>query len=311
MSTSSVSPHNAAEIKVSIVLPTYNGSRYIRESIESCLAQTHANLELIIVDDCSTDETPGIVLSYSDPRIRYIRHAMNKGLPEALNTGFRLSQGSHLTWTSDDNAYEPDALKLMLHYLVQNPEIGLVYTDYWMLDQCTGKKKPVLVPQTLNLSLGNDLGCCFMYRRDVYDQVGEYDADTRLAEDYDYWIRVTKLFAAARLPVIIYTYRWHSEQLYQSRFYEVKIVDILVRTRHGLCTADQTSDFLSELAVKRVQETARYLRIPKTGRLQRWILRRWFVATRTTRIRSTLRALCRQEIGLAEARRILVQVFGL
>lgn len=96
--------------KVSIVLPTYNGARYLRQSIDSCLGQTYRNLELIVVDDASTDTTPEIIRSYQDPRIRVIRHEKSKMLPESLNTGFRAVSGDYLTWTSDDNYYVPEAI---------------------------------------------------------------------------------------------------------------------------------------------------------------------------------------------------------
>jgi len=69
-------------------LPTYNGARYLRQSLDSCLNQTYRNIELIVVDDGSSDETPQIVGSCRDPRLQYLRQVRNKGLPGALNTGF-------------------------------------------------------------------------------------------------------------------------------------------------------------------------------------------------------------------------------
>src|SRR5262245_61923913 len=95
------------EPSVSIVLPTYNGSRFLAESIQSCLDQTYPDFELIIVDDCSTDVTPAIIAEFSarDSRVHTVRHEKNKKLPGALNTGMALSRGRFLTWTSDDNLY--------------------------------------------------------------------------------------------------------------------------------------------------------------------------------------------------------------
>jgi len=80
---------NRISSKVSIVLPTYNGAKYIRQSIDSCLNQTYKNIELIIVNDGSTDGTPEIIRSYEDGRIKYLTHEKNKGLPHALNTWAR------------------------------------------------------------------------------------------------------------------------------------------------------------------------------------------------------------------------------
>src|SRR3989338_10314783 len=109
--------------KVSIVLPTYNGARYLRQSIDSCLSQTYKNIELIIVDDCSTDETPDIVHSYNDPRIRYVRNKTNQRLPRSLNIGFALTTAEYLTWTSDDNEFLPQAIETMLKVLLEDKTI--------------------------------------------------------------------------------------------------------------------------------------------------------------------------------------------
>ena len=94
---------------VSIVLPVYNGARFLAEAIQSCLAQTYPHWELIVVDDCSTDDSPQIVAGFAadDARIRVIRHAHNRKLPGALNTGFDAARGEYLTWTSDDNLLPP------------------------------------------------------------------------------------------------------------------------------------------------------------------------------------------------------------
>src|SRR3990170_3452478 len=111
MNTAQISP------KVSIVLPTYNGEKYIRQSIDSCLNQTHENIELIIVDDCSIDNTPEIIKSYKDSRVKSLRHDQNKFLPHALNTGFSNATGEYLTWTSDDNYYAKEAIEKMVSFL--------------------------------------------------------------------------------------------------------------------------------------------------------------------------------------------------
>ena len=105
--------------KVSIVLPTYNGEKYIKESIESILSQTLTDWELIIVNDCSKDTTASIISEYAseDDRIKIITNEQNQKLPESLNIGFRQACGEYLTWTSDDNMYKPQALKTMRNVL--------------------------------------------------------------------------------------------------------------------------------------------------------------------------------------------------
>ena len=90
---------------ISIVLPVYNGAKFLCESIDSVINQTYKNWELLILDDCSTDETAKIAQKYveQDSRIRYYLNEKNLRLPRNLNKGFSLAKGDYLTWTSDDN----------------------------------------------------------------------------------------------------------------------------------------------------------------------------------------------------------------
>lgn len=114
--------------RVSIVLPTYNGERYIRASIESILNQTYKDWELIIVNDASIDSTIDIVNEYvqRDSRIRVITNSTNKKLPESLNIGFESTSGEYLTWTSDDNMYKPKAIEFMVNHLDNHSDVDMV-----------------------------------------------------------------------------------------------------------------------------------------------------------------------------------------
>jgi glycosyltransferase involved in cell wall biosynthesis len=200
---------------VSIILPTYNGSRYLREAIDSCLAQTYRNWELIIVDDSSHDATPEIIAEYvaRDPRIRSIRHQINKKLPRALNTGHAAAKGSYLMWTSDDNRFLPAAIEEMTSFLEEHPTVGLVYADCVLIDEAGRYLRDYPAQPASKLAYMNPLGPCFLYRRSVYETVGAYDADVFLAEDYEYWLRTYRQFELAPLHKILYEYRWHDDSL--------------------------------------------------------------------------------------------------
>src|SRR4051794_26646558 len=102
--------------KVSIILPTYNGARHLREALDACLKQSFADFELIVVIDGSTDETKEIMGTYADPRLKIVFQE-NQGLPRALNSGFAHARGKYWSWTSDDNAFLPTALQVMVDYL--------------------------------------------------------------------------------------------------------------------------------------------------------------------------------------------------
>lgn len=227
-----------SEPQVSIILPTYNGaSRYLHGSIKSCLNQTHRNLELIVVDDGSNDQTFEVVKSFCDDRIRYIRHEKNLRLPRALNTGFRASRGEFLTWTSDDNEYLPDAIERMVRFLRDHRESDFVYADYHALDVESGKTELRRLPDQLDLARKNSIGACFLYTRRVYQKVGDYDPKYELVEDYDYWIRVAKQFKMIHYRGSLYMYREHARSLKSTRTHSVVLFDnILKFERHYIST---------------------------------------------------------------------------
>jgi glycosyltransferase involved in cell wall biosynthesis len=201
--------------EISIILPTYNGSIYLAEAIESCLKQTYQDWELIIVDDCSTDATPDIIARYvaRDSRINSIRHQTNRKLPEALNSGHALARGRYLMWTSDDNRLLSGALEEMHEFLQQHPDVGLVYTDCTIIDEHGRYIANCPARPPSELAYENALSPCFMYRRSVYEDVGKYDTEQFLAEDYEYWLRVYRRYPMGTLHKTLYEYRHHSGSL--------------------------------------------------------------------------------------------------
>lgn len=224
--------------KVSIILPVHNGERYLKASIDSCLSQTHPNIELIVVDDLSTDRTPEILAGYAaDGRVRVVRNTVNQRLPRSLNIGFRHATGDYLTWTSDDNEFDPRAIETMLRALACDPKADFVYTDYWALYEDTGQKERVVIRQPLLLSQRNTLGCCFLYTRKVYQVIGDYNPDYEIVEDYDYWVRVSKRFKMLHLDVPLYLYRYHSRSLTTTRKPNQDLFDAILKYRNGYVKA--------------------------------------------------------------------------
>ncbi len=201
--------------RVSIVLPTFNGARFLAESIESCLAQTFTDWELIIVDDASTDDTPHIVAAYAarDGRIRGIRHEANRKLPGALNTGYAAARGEFITWTSDDNRYRPEALAELVAYLDAHPDVDAVYTDYSLFDEqgVVGELRRVQDPHALVFK--QCVGPSFLHRKRLSDAIGPYADDLFLAEDYDFWLRASAAGTLRPLHRDLYLYRMHAATL--------------------------------------------------------------------------------------------------
>jgi glycosyltransferase involved in cell wall biosynthesis len=200
---------------ISIILPTYNGIRYLDLAIKSCLDQSYSNWELIVVDDASTDQTPAQIQAFmaDDNRIKYIRHETNQKLPRALNTGFAIAQGDYYTWTSDDNCYRPQALFELAAFLESNPEADIVYTDWTLIDQAGHPVEHVSVEPSERLGVINCIGPCFLYRRIVHKKLGGYAEDLFGAEDYDFWLRASVFFKMYPLHQDLYLYRAHGASL--------------------------------------------------------------------------------------------------
>lgn len=220
---------------VTIVLPTYNRASRLPQALRSCLQQTYQNLEVIVVDDGSIDNTPEVVASFQsqDPRVRYCRQK-NQKLPAALNAGFRTSRGEFLTWISDDNRFHEDAIEIMAQALEENPDAGLVYCGYEIVDAQGTLMQKVRPPGPECIFNLNCVQACFMYRRKVYEVVGDYDPAWLYVEDYDYWLRVQKRFKLLHLPdVHPYSFVMHEQSLTSGLGPQQKILVARVQLSHA------------------------------------------------------------------------------
>lgn len=199
--------------KVSLILPTHNGARYLLESIQSCLEQSFRDFELIVVNDCSTDNTLELLESIRDERLQIVNLDQNRKLPGALNAGFARARGQYHSWTSDDNRYLPGALARLVEVLDSRPEVDVVYSDtYRLLDeQRVGRWHSGPAYHLTSMQI---VGACFLYRRQVWDRVGGYDDGAFLVEDYEWWVRAWKAgFRFQHLPEVWYEYRIHGQSL--------------------------------------------------------------------------------------------------
>ena len=202
--------------EVSIVLPTYNGSKYICESIDSIIRQTYKDWELIIVNDCSTDDTLRIINQYAinDSRIRVINNLVNQKLPKSLNIGFRETNGKFLTWTSDDNYYLNNAIEKMVNFLKINTKYPMVCTAMDYIDSNGEFIKRSNCFDMPRMYFEDRVGACFMYRREVLSEVGEYNPKWFRVEDYEYWYRIMEQYGSiGYIPECLYKYRVHKDSL--------------------------------------------------------------------------------------------------
>lgn len=190
---------------VSVVIPVYNGARFIRESIDSTLAQTLTDIEIIVVDDGSTDGTAEIVRSYSDTRVRLIPHTQNRGPAEARNTAIRHAKGKYIAMLDADDIAEPTRFTEQVEAMEQDKE--LICLGCWgtVID---GNSKPtgkVLQMQTCSNELrilllfrNRIMGSSIMFRRCTLPEISY--PNISMAEDYGFTVALSKLGKVANLP---------------------------------------------------------------------------------------------------------------
>jgi len=199
---------------VSIILPVYNGEKYLSESVESCLNQTYKNIELIIVNDCSTDATLQIANEFAstDKRVKVVTNKINKRLPASLNIGHNLATGNMLTWTSDDNLYLSNAIEVMVSTIV-NRNADFVYTNFIQIDENSNELRTFYLEEPQELLWRNVVGACFLYKKNVYKNNKGYNEELFMVEDYDFWLRAFMKHKFIHINKILYKYRVHSQSL--------------------------------------------------------------------------------------------------
>ena len=211
---------------ITVVMPTYNQAKFLREAIDSLLAQTFRDFELIIVNDGSTDDTEAIVKSYADPRIKYLKKP-NGGTGSALNEGFRHATGKYETWWASDNVLKPEAFQSLAAYLDAHRDVDYVYANceiHTMDHTGTRCVKVQNVKDTLGKT-GQEwdplrfshhycLGIVWLWRLALRERVGEFseaNGAEYLCEDYDFALRASEVGRLAFLDRNLGWYRRHAE----------------------------------------------------------------------------------------------------
>ncbi len=200
---------------VSVILPVYNGEKYLAEAVESILSQSYQNFELVIIDDGSKDKSQEIIKRFKDKRIR-VYTQINKGLAETLNRGISLAKGVYIGRQDQDDFSYPQRLEKQVNYLNKNQKCGLVGTwaDIWE----DGNEKTHRFhkhPSTNKLLqfflLFNNpfVHSSVMIRKTALKEVGFYSTDKsrQPPEDYELWSRIARKYDLANIPEILHAYR--------------------------------------------------------------------------------------------------------
>lgn len=206
--------------KVSIVIPVYNGADFLGEAIDSALAQTFKNIEVLVVNDGSNDQgaTERIALSYGN-RIRYFSKE-NGGVATALNMGIREMSGSYFSWLSHDDLYSPNKIEVevsLMCHLDRNDIV--IYSNYSAFSSDLNSATPIRLkgvsPQYFRYSLLVDRtvhGCTLLIPKAAFDKIGVFDERLRTTQDYDLWFRMAKEFDFFHIPDVLVMFRIHPNQ---------------------------------------------------------------------------------------------------
>lgn len=208
---------------VSIVIPVYNGSNYLKEAIDSALSQTYSNYEVIVVNDGSSDngETEKIALSYGN-KIRYFKKS-NGGVASALNLGIKEMRGEYFSWLSHDDMYYPNKLEVQINALKSCKGMKkIVYTDYDLLEQENNNLTHVYLSDIYPVEkLENSVfpvlqilvhGCAMLIHKSHFERVGTFNEKLITTQDYDLWFRMFRGQRLLYIPKSLTISRLHNEQ---------------------------------------------------------------------------------------------------
>lgn len=184
---------------VSVVIPAYNVARYVSEAVDSALAQTYQNIEIIVVDDGSKDDIKKVLEPYIEKKlVRYI-YQENQGLSAARNTGIRNSCGEFVALLDSDDIFLPEKIEKQVGYLIAHPECGVSYSSVWHFQEDHPGQLLMLkedyysgtevFPQLLRRNFIIPLSVVF--RKSELDRVGLFDESRRRTEDWEYWLRLS------------------------------------------------------------------------------------------------------------------------
>jgi len=212
--------------KISVCIPAFNGGRYLRQAIDSVLRQSRQDFELIVYDDASTDDTPQVVATVTDHRVRYFRNQRNKGVAATRNNCLAVARGECIAWLDADDLYYPEMLAVQSAVLDRQPNVGLVHGAYHVIDH-EGQRLPdwplPFSSEVIEsgreafreLILSNYITTpTVMVRRECHDQVGPFSETIgKSSTDWEMWLRLALRTDLAFTSKVVAQYRQHDSSI--------------------------------------------------------------------------------------------------
>jgi glycosyltransferase involved in cell wall biosynthesis len=220
--------------RVSVLLAVFNGEAHVAEAVESILGQTLADLELIVVDDGSTDATPGILARYDDPRLVVARNPENLGLTRSLNRALELARGEYVARQDADDRSFPERLERQVSFL--EAETGVAACGTWAGLWANGRFVRTVCPPGQPHEIARVLPTAnqfvhgtLVFRRSALEALGGYREQFRYAQDYDLLLRAGERFPLANVEEELYELRLHAESLSLRRLERQQVYAQLAR----------------------------------------------------------------------------------
>jgi glycosyltransferase involved in cell wall biosynthesis len=217
-----------SRVTVSVCIPTWNRSRLLREAMQSVLGQTFEDLELVVCDNASDDDTEQVVRSFPDPRIRYLRSSRNLGHRENWNRCLSQAKGEYIAILPDDDIMLSENIGRKVEVLRRNPQVGLVHSKFHLIDE-HGQivrsntnwghgpdREADAIENRMNLltAFVNTINVTsVLFRRACYERLGGFSDRVRLAFDWEYWMRTAVHYDIAFLAEPLVQWRIHSQSI--------------------------------------------------------------------------------------------------
>ncbi len=197
--------------KVSVVMPAYNAENFISQSIESVLTQTYSNIELVIVNDGSTDNTPSIIESYVTQypgKIIFVNKSINEGTAKTISRALKETTGDYISWLSADDLYFDTMIESQLNYLLSNPNMDACFSKSVIIDENNNLKRIDYFTDDLAKTVLSDShwiyhqllfygnafhGCSLLGKKKIFTDTGDFNPNFKYAHDYEYWLRLASI----------------------------------------------------------------------------------------------------------------------
>ncbi|EIF6290040.1 glycosyltransferase [Clostridium perfringens] len=205
---------------VSIIIPTYNRADRILKTLKSAINQSYKNIEIIIIDDNSDDNTEQIVKKYLNDKVHYYKNKVNLGGAKSRNVGVKKSNGDIIAFLDSDDEWLENKIQLQIEKFLKNKDVGMVYTKYLLINEITGEKikfdcEKVFEKDFHSLLCQNYIGTTssICIKKDIFEQIGGFDENLPSCQDWDLYIRIAQVCKIEKVEDICLNYYFHNNSI--------------------------------------------------------------------------------------------------